>query len=116
MRILIVDDDAESLPVRRAILEAVGHHVDTASNPAGARSCFAARPPDIVILDLRLPRIEDGLALIREWGPSTPPLRIIVLSGRTADLENMRERTLVDRVLRKPVRSERLLDAIAGCR
>jgi two-component system response regulator GlrR len=114
-RVLLVDDDAAGLPIRKLILEAAGHRVWTAASAAEARAEFAAQRPEAVIIDLRLPRAEDGLALIREWRaafPGLPELRIVVLSGWTADLER-EDREAVDQVLRKPVRSERLLAAIA---
>ena len=111
-RVLLVDDDTVALPIRKLILEAAGHQVFIAASAIEARTEFAAQQPQTVILDLRLPRVEDGLALIREWRAASPALRIVVLSGWTADLE--RDRTGVDEILCKPVRSERLLAAIAG--
>jgi len=111
-RVLLVDDDTAALPVRKLILEAAGHQVFIAASVTEARVVFDTRQPQTVILDLRLPRPEDGLALIREWRAASPGLRIIVLSGWTADLE--RDSAGVDEILRKPIRSERLLAAIAG--
>ncbi len=112
-RVLVIDDDADALPVRRSILERAGHAVEIAASLKEARERFAADPPDTVVMDLRLPRAEDGLALIREWRAAAPDLRIVVLSGRTTELEMSGERSLVDEVLRKPVRSERLLQVLS---
>lgn len=110
-RVLVVDDDTAALPTRKLILEKAGHQVFLAASTAEARCEFAAQQPQTVILDLRLPRAEDGLALIHEWRAVSPDVRIIVLSGYTADLE--RDCGSADEILRKPVRSERLLAAIA---
>jgi CheY-like chemotaxis protein len=66
-----------------------------------------------VILDLQLPRVQDGLDLIREFRRIAPEVRIIVLSGWTADLDGRAEKEMVDEVLTKPVRSQRLLRSLA---
>lgn len=81
-------------------------------NAAHAREQFLADPPESVVLDLRLPDAEDGLALIREFRAASPELNIVVLSGWPADIEGRSEAALVDRILAKPVRSEVLLGAI----
>jgi CheY-like chemotaxis protein len=110
-RVLVVDDDPAGIEIRRLILERRGHQVATATDAEHARSAFGEVAPETVVLDLRLPELADGLALIREFRAAAPALRIVVLSG-AADLEGREEAALVDEVLTKPVRSERLLDAI----
>jgi DNA-binding response OmpR family regulator len=112
-RVLVVDDDRAGLELRKLTLERRGHQVTTASDASEARSAFLSAPPETVILDLRLPQLEDGLALIREFRATAPNVRIVVLSGANTDLDGRPETAMVDQVLGKPVRSERLLDAIA---
>jgi DNA-binding response OmpR family regulator len=112
MTVLLVDDDADSLELRRLIFAAHGHRVHAAQDPAAAREKFLADPPHAVVHDLRLPSTEDGLALIRAFRALSPTVRLIVLSGWPADLENRPERALVNAVLTKPVRSESLLKAL----
>jgi CheY-like chemotaxis protein len=111
-RVLLVDDDAGGLEIRKMLLEREGHRVATASDAAAARDRFRETAPECVILDLRLPSPEDGLALVREFRQAGPDVRIIVLAGWSADLEGRPEQELVDEVLAKPVRSERLSDAL----
>ena len=110
--ILLVDDDAGGLEIRKMLLEREGHHVVTASDVAGARACFRQNAIECVILDMRLPQPEDGLALVREFRDAAPELRIVVLAGWSADLEGRPERILVNEVLAKPVRSERLISSV----
>jgi len=110
--VLLVDDDPGGLEIRKMLLERDGHRVTTAIDAATARSHFRKMTPDCVILDLRLPSPEDGLALVREFRQMAPNVRIIVLAGWSADLEGHPERELVDEVLAKPVRSERLVSAV----
>ena len=71
-RVLVVDDDAAALEIRKLIFERHGHHVTAAVNAAHAREQFLADPPESVDLDLRLPDREDGLALIREFRAACP--------------------------------------------
>jgi DNA-binding response OmpR family regulator len=106
-RVLLVDDEAAAIEIRKLLLERAGHQVSTAATADAARS--AARC-EVVILDLRLPRLEDGLALIREFHAAG--VRVIVLSGNRADLDGCAEALLCDQILTKPARSEMLLKAI----
>jgi DNA-binding response OmpR family regulator len=111
-RVLLVDDDLDALEIRKRIFEHHGHQVIAAPTPVGARERFHAQSPDSVILDLRVPDLEDGLALIREFRAASRGVKIVVLAGWAADLDGRSESALVDVILAKPVRSEVLLDAI----
>lgn len=111
-RVLLVDDDTGALEIRKRIFEHHGHAVVVAASPASARERFHSEPPESVILDLRLPDLEDGLALIREFRTSSPHVKIVVVSGWPADLDGRSESALVDLILAKPVRSEVLLASI----
>jgi DNA-binding response OmpR family regulator len=111
-RVLLVDDDADALGIRKRIFEYDGHHVSVASSADRAREVFVAESPDAVVLDLRLPEPEHGLALIREFRAASRQVRIVVLAGWCADLDGRKESELVDLILAKPVRSEVLLGAI----
>jgi CheY-like chemotaxis protein len=118
-RILLVDDDPDGLEIRKLLLERDGHQVSIAADVATARDLFRETAPDCVILDLRLPSPDDGLALVREFREyrecreGAPEVRIVVLAGWGADLEGRPEHALVDEVLTKPVRSERLINAVS---
>jgi two-component system KDP operon response regulator KdpE len=79
-RILVVDDEPQILRAMRINLRARGYDVDVAADGGTALKSAAARPPDLVVLDLGLPDIE-GTEVIRGLrGWTTVP--IIVLSGR----------------------------------
>jgi two-component system KDP operon response regulator KdpE len=87
-RVLLVDDDGQLLRALRVNLTARRYEVLTAPDGATALSVAAARPPDLVILDLGLPDL-DGIAVVeglRGWytGP------IIVLSARHAEAAKVR--------------------------
>ncbi len=62
--VLIVDDEPAIVRLVRDYLERAGFEVMTASNGEDALQVFARRSPDLVILDLSLPRM-DGLDVAR---------------------------------------------------
>jgi two-component system nitrogen regulation response regulator NtrX len=106
-RVLVVDDDAVALEIRKLVLERRGHQVSTAQDAAAAR---AATLPEVVVLDLRLPLLEDGLALVREFHEAG--VRVVVLCGNPGDLDGREEAGMVDQMLAKPVKTEVLLKAL----
>ena len=113
-RVLVVDDDAAGLEIRKLILERRGYEVSTATGPAEARTALQSTRFDVVVLDVRLPRAEDGLALIREFRAAVPAPRIVVMCGNRGDLDHRPEASLADEILTKPAHVEALLSAIAG--
>jgi DNA-binding response OmpR family regulator len=84
-RVLVVDDEPMVRDVLSRYLERSGFAVEAASDGERALACFAARPPDLVLLDLMLPRI-DGFEVfrrIRAQGDS--PVIMITARGETTD-------------------------------
>jgi two-component system response regulator RegA len=112
-RVLLVDDDAAALDLRKIILEREGHQVSMASEPSSARALFAEAQPDSVVLDLRLPEAKEGLALIHDFRARAPGVRIIVLAGWPLDIEGTPEAQMVNLILAKPIRTAVLIDALA---
>jgi two-component system KDP operon response regulator KdpE len=81
-RILVVDDDAGLTRALAINLRAHGYDVDTAAEGTTALTGAAARPPDLVVLDLGLPDME-GVEVVRGLrGWLSAP--ILVLSARNA--------------------------------
>lgn len=81
MKILLADDDPQIVRALRITLGANGYEVVTAADGAEAIAVASAQHPDIVMLDLGMPRL-NGLEVIealRGW-TSVP---ILVVSGRT---------------------------------
>jgi DNA-binding response OmpR family regulator len=113
MNVLLVDDDVDALEIRKRIFECAGYHVSIAPNAGRAREQFLADTPQIVVMDLRLPDLEDGLSLIREFRAASPEVKIVVLAGLCSDLDGRGEVAFVDVVLAKPVRSEVLLQSLS---
>ena len=109
---LLVDDDAAGLELRKLILERHGYKCAVAFDPQQA-SFLLGTKPDVVVLDLRMPSLEEGLALIRAIRARSE-VRIIVLCGQPEDLRDQPESNMVHAVLAKPVRPEQLIAAIGS--
>jgi CheY-like chemotaxis protein len=112
-RILIVEDDPDQLELRRLLLEKAGHEVWTALSRFQANQLFEEANPSVVIMDLRLPRLEDGQALIQDLRTLSKTVRIFVESGAVGDLSVLPEAKMVDQLLNKPSPIPLLLKLIA---
>jgi len=111
-RLLLADDDTQQLAIRKLLLEAAGHEVTTAEEVPEARRLMADLHPEVLVMDLRLPKLEDGLSLIRCVDEQRLAVKIIVLSGWIEELCDLPEEKLVSSVLGKPFRNDQLLEAI----
>lgn len=112
-RLLLVDDDPEQITIRKLLLEFRDHEVWTAEGAREAIEVYTKARPRIVIMDLRIPEVEDGIQLIRELRGLDPDVRILVLSGCAIDLRERPEAALADEILDKPVLTEQLMRVIA---
>ncbi len=111
--ILLVEDDADQRAMRRLILERAGHTVREACSAQAAILSASAYRPNCVLMDLRLPHASDGLELITNLRELDPLMPVVVLSGGAAALEGTEQAAHICEVLKKPVRSERLLRTIS---
>jgi CheY-like chemotaxis protein len=59
--ILVVDDDPDFCEITRTVLESGGYQVQTAANGDQALACMRSAPPDLVILDVMMSSVLDGL-------------------------------------------------------
>jgi signal transduction histidine kinase/DNA-binding response OmpR family regulator len=89
--ILVVEDDLSTLEVIVELLKGYGYAVSTATDGAQARSSVAQTLPELVILDLVLPKMT-GFELLAEWrsDPRTADLSVFVLTSK--DLTKEEER------------------------
>ena len=86
--ILVVEDDAPTREVIAELLTTQGYNVRVAADGAEARDCVAAALPELVILDLLLPKAS-GLELISEWRTDsrTSDLPVFVLTSKDLSRE-----------------------------
>lgn len=92
MRIVIGEDSTLFREGLAALLESAGHEiVGRASTGAAAVAQVRAHRPDVVVLDIRMPSDDEGIAAaleIREWEPPTPVLLLSqhIETRRTVEL------------------------------
>jgi len=81
--ILVVEDDVSTLEVIVELLKANGYAVSTAADGEEARISVAQALPELVILDLVLPKVS-GFELLAEWRsrPRTADLPVFVLTSK----------------------------------
>ncbi len=86
-RVLVVDDEPMVREVLTRYLEKEGFDVATAGDGEEALAAFESAPPDLVLLDLMLPRI-DGLEVFRRMraGAATP---VIMLTAKGEETDRV---------------------------
>lgn len=87
MKVLLADDDPQLVRALRITLAAHGYDIVSAADGAGAVAAAASEHPDVIVLDLGMPRL-DGVAVIeavRGWSE----VPIIVVSGRTGSADKV---------------------------
>jgi PAS domain S-box-containing protein len=81
--ILLVEDDMSTREMIKELLTARGYSVITAADGAQARACVVHALPELVILDLVLPKMS-GFELLAEWrdSPRTADVPVFVLTSK----------------------------------
>jgi DNA-binding response OmpR family regulator len=121
-KILIVDDDPDIRDAASIILESAGHEVVTAQDGLEGLELLKAEKPDMMILDLLMPKM-DGFSVCRElqdtrWSKFRDmPILILTsvreeASRRRYELETGLELDVADYV-EKPIAPEVLLERVA---
>lgn len=114
-RILVVDDEIDIADNLAALLRAKGHQVSTCGDGAEALEIARKSIPDLVLLDVMLPRLSgfDVCSFLRE-DPKTAKIKILMVTGlgRGSDVEKAFA-SGADDYLIKPFDSERLFKKIA---
>jgi CheY-like chemotaxis protein/anti-sigma regulatory factor (Ser/Thr protein kinase) len=116
-RVLVVDDDADSRDVLKAVLESAGAEVVTTTTAHETRALFARSHPHLLIADIGMPE-EDGYSLIasiREMETGTSHVPAIALTARTRP-EDVQQALAAgfQMHLAKPVDSRQLVESIAS--
>jgi PAS domain S-box-containing protein len=83
VRVLAVDDEADSLDLMRTVLEGAGAEVTTAGSGAAALHTIKHQAPDVIVSDIGMAGM-DGLQLIRAVRRMDEPARSIPAAALTA--------------------------------
>src|ERR1700682_1463188 len=113
-RVLVVDDEIDTLNLLQTILELSGYQAFTTLNSVDAITLAEVEHPDCVLLDIMMPHL-DGFTLCKmmRLHPATANLPIVFVTAYSAlDLENRRKEAGADLVLPKPIGMDVLISTV----
>ena len=114
-KILVVDDEPTIVRLMEFILARQGHEMIVAVNGEEALQKIKTHQPDLVLLDIMMPRI-DGyeVAQTLRADPQTAALPIIMLSAKAQDEDIRRGVEVgVDEYVTKPFTPDHLVQVVA---
>ena len=115
MKILVADDEPQILDIVTRILDGAGHQVLTAIDGEEAVRRVYETHPDLVLLDIRMPR-KDGATVAQQLrdDPRTREIPVVFLTGliRTSEADQRGGRTGRNLYLAKPFDAEQLLRTV----
>ena len=115
-RVLVVDDEPNILLSLRYLMSRNGYEVCTASDGEAALEEMARAVPDLVLLDVMMPKL-DGLALCKKIraNPAWAGTRIVMLTARDRDSERRTGLAFgADDYITKPFSTKEVLARVAA--
>ncbi len=109
VHVLIVDDDPDVLSSMALAMRAEGAEVETASDGNAAVSAFQQVDPDLVVLDMMLPKRSGFLVLEKIQEVEDPPPVIMVTANQGKRHQVYAQTLGVSAYLNKPVPLSRLI-------
>jgi CheY-like chemotaxis protein len=114
-RILVIDDSTTNIVLLEAILTEKGYQIETALNAKEAFIRIEKQIPDLILLDLLMPKVSgfDFLEQLRK-NDKTKKTPVIVISAINTDDENARKIKDLEAVdfLRKPIDIQYLVNRV----
>lgn len=113
-RILLVDDDKAIVRVCQLRVRAAGYEAEVACDGRSAIAAALGRPPDAIVLDIRMPGMDgfEVLSALRDHD-STSAIPVIMLSANVAERAKTQALALGARLfISKPHRGQELLEAL----
>ncbi len=112
-RILIVDDDREIVESLRIPLESNGYEVLVARDGNQGLSMAEREDPDLVILDMMMPKRSGFLVLEKLRRSRRVPMRVIMITANEGSRHKAYAEMLgVDDYIRKPFGMDRLIESV----
>ncbi len=113
-RILLVDDDREIVASLKIALEAQGYQILTAWDGNQALALVEREDPDLVILDMMMPKRSGFLVLEKLRRTRPVPVRIIMITANEGSRHKAYAEMLgVDDYVRKPFPMDRLIASVS---
>ncbi len=110
--ILVVDDDHELCEGLRVVLEKQGHRVIQARDGQQGKQMVYQHHPDLVILDMMMPRMGGYPVLEHFKGKADAPPIIMITANEGSRHKAYAEYLGVVDYIRKPFAMERLLESV----
>jgi CheY-like chemotaxis protein len=114
---LVVDDNKDSAESLATLLQLIGHEVHTAHDGLEAVDTAAKVEPDVILLDIGLPRLNgyEAARRIRQQRREGSALKLVALSGWGQEEDRRRsEAAGFDAHLVKPVDLDALFNLLVG--
>jgi DNA-binding response OmpR family regulator len=112
-RILLVDDDQEIIESMKTVLESRGYDIMVARDGNQGLAMAESEEPDLVVLDMMMPK-RSGFLVLEKLRRSRPdPMRVIMITANEGSRHKAYAEMLgVDDYIRKPFAMDRLLDSV----
>lgn len=112
-RVLLVDDDIEIMESMRTVLESRGYEILVARDGNQGLVMAETENPDLVVLDMMMPKRSGFLVLERLRRSRPVPMRVIMITANEGSRHKAYAEMLgVDDYIRKPFAMDRLLDSV----
>ncbi len=112
-KILLVDDDREIVESMRIALEASGFEIIVARDGNQGLAMVEREDPDLVILDMMMPKRSGFLVLEKLRRTRPVPMRVIMITANEGSRHKAYAEMLgVDDYIRKPFAMDRLLESV----
>lgn len=112
-RILLVDDDPEIVESMRIALGAFGYEILVARDGNQGLNLADTQDPDLVILDMMMPKRSGFLVLERLRQTRKVPTRVIMITANEGNRHKAYAEMLgVDDYIRKPFPMDRLIESV----
>ena len=112
-RVLLVDDDPEIIEAIRLALEAEGYGILIARDGNQGLAMAEREDPDLVILDMMMPKRSGFLVLERLRRTHRVPMRVIMITANEGSRHKAYAEMLgVDDYIRKPFAMARLIESV----
>jgi|AntAceMinimDraft_17_1070374.scaffolds.fasta_scaffold361906_2 CheY-like chemotaxis protein len=113
-KILIVDDDSDSLILQQTILQRLGYYTQLAVNGLDAMKIIMEDKPDIILLDIFMPQM-DGFETISILQKKHPEIPVIIVTAGGAKIINKLKEMGIHYHIQKPISPTKLQKEIAKC-
>jgi DNA-binding response OmpR family regulator len=113
-RILIVDDNSDIRRLIATILANMGHELDSAEDGEAALQAVKLQPPDLIILDVMMPKM-DGFMVLKQMRVAglRESTKVLMLTAKASESDWVRGYKLgADSYLTKPFDPDELVGAV----